>query len=126
MEQKRVSFKVAKAIKEAGYNELCDMYYHILDDEYESKMSLEMTGDGSHSFLNSLNQYRCAAPYVLDVWLWLWRKKGIEILASGGIIVRGKGKIEVKSLYDYPNDPDEAIAAAIEYLVDNDLLKKYG
>lgn len=71
MEQKRVSFAVAKAIKEAGYNEPCDMYYHIYDDEYDSEMSLEMTGNGCKDFVNNLNRYRCAAPTYMEVWLWL-------------------------------------------------------
>lgn len=40
---KRVNFEVVKALKEAGYNESYDMYYHIYDDAYESEMSLEMS-----------------------------------------------------------------------------------
>lgn len=126
MEQKRVSFKVAKAIKEAGYDYPCDMYYHMYDDEYDSEMSIEATGDGSRSFLNSLNQFRCAAPFVTDVWLWLWREKQACI---GILFDEGNCAVEIWSnksfLRDFENkfDPEEAIIAAIEYLVDNDLIK---
>ena len=123
MGQKRVSFKVAKAIKEAGYNEPCDMYYHIYDDEYESEMSLEATGDGSHSFLNSLNHYRCAAPSALDVWLWLWREKDIKIVVSPNCLCIWIGLKYVNLDSKLTNDPKEAIITAIEYIVDNNLIK---
>lgn len=137
---KRVSFKVAKALKEAGYNEPCDMYYHIYDDsdivdgEYESQMSLEATGDGCQSFLNALNHYRCAAPYAFEVWLWLEKDKGTIIHPDSTYVEDGTVKYatithldqedfhSVGSKFKYDSS-EEAIIAAIEYLVDNNLLK---
>ena len=112
MEQKRVSYKVATALKEAGYPQIGEYWYD---------------GSGlccySESDLDELQNHFYAAPYALEVWLWLWRKKGIKILPTGGIIVQGKGKLETNNLYNYPNDPEDAIISAIEYLVDNDLIK---
>lgn len=129
MEQKRVSLEVAKAIKEAGYNEPCDMYYHIYDDAYESEMSLEMTGNGCKDFINSLNRYRCAAPTYFDVWLWRYKKICLEVeklYAHESYIQRGCvcGTEQCGGFYT-PEvaDPEEAIIAAIEYLCENDLIK---
>lgn len=74
----------------------------------------------------------CACPLAMEVWLWLWRDKNI--------------RFDVEDLWDatlsYPergcasntnqlggictqesSDPEEAIIAAIEYLVDNKLFK---
>lgn len=70
--------------------------------------------------------------YYIEVWLWLWREKGI--------------RFDVENLWDaefsYPergcasntnqlggictpevSDPEEAIIASIDYLVDNGLIK---
>lgn len=63
MELKRVSFKVAKAIKEAGYPQYgsCEEFYdscgHIVD-----KMC-------------HISKLIYPRPTYLKVWLWLWRKK---------------------------------------------------
>lgn len=92
---KRVSLKVAKAIKEAGY------YFSTEVNEYFTKYF----------------------PTYLDVWLWLWREKEIRIEAKYHFDDNGEccwtnGYIDV----DY-TDPEEAIIAAIEHLVENDLIK---
>ena len=62
-------------------------------------------------------------PAYLDVWLWLWREKKKRIHTRyyyGGLAVS-------ESSSDYGSishaDPEEAIIAAIEYLVENDLIK---
>lgn len=123
MGQKRVSFEVAKAIKEAGYNEPCDMYYHIYDSVYDSQMSLEMTGNGCADFLNSNNHYRCAAPCALDVWLWLWREKKIETeIYNDGVGLTAQIRIQGRPQF-FIKDPEEAIIAAIEYLAEKSLIK---
>lgn len=130
MEQKRVSFEIAKVIKEAGYNEPCDMYYHIYDDVYESEMSLEMTGNGCKDFINSLNRYRCAAPTYFDVWVWLWRVKKCYIQPD--LCFRDNNESAFVTIDKVNNvaivnsasqDPEESIIKAIEYLCENDLIK---
>lgn len=103
MEQKRVSFNVAKAIKEAGYPQ----------DECEE---LKMRGLPEHIDI----------PTYFDVWLWLWRKKKIYI-----DICSEYGKIDVSIWYEDNEyyyecdftDPEEAIIEAIDYLVTNNLIK---
>lgn len=127
MEQKRVSFKVAKAIREAGYNEPCDMYYHIYDSVYDSQMSLEMTGNGCADFLNSNNHYRCASPSYFDVWAWLSDKKHIFIDVKHHCINCVEAYVETKicdkgCVFNTDNVED-GIAKAIDYLVDSDLIK---
>lgn len=108
MEQKRVSFKIAKAIKEAGYPQELPptpvwYYYH----------------DGSLRYGALDSDDKCEAPYVMSVWLWLWREKKINVTPeydqiSGLFSSCGVSERE---------DPEEAIIAAIDYLVDNNLLK---
>ena len=107
---KRVSFKVATALKEAGYPQIGEYWYD---------------GSGlccySESDLDELQNHFYAAPYVLEVWLWLWREKGIIIkitqctsyVSIGNKLFSGVPK----------KDPEEAIIATIECLVDNNLIK---
>lgn len=98
---KRVSFKVAKAIKEAGYPQD------------------ELKNPNSHWFYDEETKCDILRVTYLEVWLWLWREKKICINCN-------------YDKYNFPpmwwcnnenplyfNDPEEAIIAAIEYLVDN-------
>ena len=122
MEQKRVSFKVAKAIKEAGYpQEWNDTEYYYTENG-ELKRCDDYEGNSIENIMYN-QRYAVPAPFALDVWLWLWREKKKRIHTRdyyGGLAVS-----ESSSSYDSVNysDPEEAIIAAIEYLVDNDLLK---
>lgn len=138
MEQKRVSFGVAQAIKEAGYPQgLHEMYvYAICNHRNSGAMPHYKEGELlSPSELDECNYCESdliVAPTYLDVWLWLWREKGI--------------RFDIEDLWDvelsYPergcasntnqlggictpevSDPEEAIITAIEHLVDNKLLK---
>lgn len=102
MGQKRVSLKVAKAIKEVGYpqdyEEIC-----YFDDNME---------------------IICKCPRCIDVWLWLWVEKNIKLSIEPNedeaeCFTTDLGKLISK----FGNEPEEAIAEAIEYLVDNDLIK---
>lgn len=103
---KRVSFEVAKALKEADYPQ----------DEY-----------GHHYYLNGVSCYgvlednNIYAPTYLDVWLWLWREKKsiIQVLFDGEWYCQSTTANQAFS----SSDPEEAIIAAIEYLVDNNLIK---
>lgn len=139
MELKIVSFKVAKAIKEAGYDVICDYGYCVTDgipclvkteEEWERHA---INNSDMQDFLACTCQQvegkdDCTAPTYLEVWLWLCREKKIKISAEiwhdkpnnwGSII---EGDTFYKELHGY-NDPEEVIIAAIEYLIDNDLIK---
>lgn len=99
----RVSFKVAKAIREAGYPQ-----------NYEKD-----------SYTN-LNGGIWVKPTYMEVWLWLWKEKGIFIDVD-----HRRNEIVSVTIYTtddyitelYENTPEEAIIAAINYLVENDLIK---
>lgn len=105
---KRVSFKVAKALKEAGYPQgsYCPQY--------------KENGEPENGFTD-LGEGCIYAPYYLDVWLWLWREKGIALDPDE---VGNDWYIDsaILPMETYP-DPEEAIIAAIEYLVNSNLIK---
>lgn len=66
---KRVSFKAAVSLKELGFNEGCDAYYHIYDDIADCENSLELLE--KKDFFNDKNKYRVAAPSIKQVIEWL-------------------------------------------------------
>lgn len=110
---KRISFKAAKALKEVGYPQNYAFNVSVYDKEGKEVA----IGDTDIP----LNCDAILAPTYLEVWLWLWREKHIAVEADysfanddwfdGGIC---------GSKF---NDPEEAIVAAIEYMVDNNLIK---
>lgn len=117
--QKRVSFKVAKALKEAGYPQ----YFEGWED-----YGYFMNGNNPQIYNHDENDcpmyyhLLCVAPTYLDVWLWLWREKEIKV----SIDIACNTITKVKDDYwlaDGNAGPEEAIEKAIEYLVDNKLLK---
>lgn len=130
MNMKRVSFKVAKILKEAGYPQ----------DQTVS----HYTSWGELVYYGIAGEDGFDVPTYFDVWLWLWREKKYRILLSAsnqrwnevhGIVDGVNGIVETswyKGLpgYDATNhnanhiDPEEAIEAAIEFLVNNSNLIK--
>lgn len=122
MEQKRVSFKVAKAIKDAGYPQdnvpITEIGWYNIARVYTKQLPTYWEGD--HRFV-------AIAPTYLDVWLWLWRDKRFAIPAdyfgydndywSSCVPISGN-----RFEFFEPHDPEEAIIAAIEYIVDHNLL----
>lgn len=113
---KRVSCKVAKAIKEAGYPQ-----------EYSKNPFYTCEGllkDITNVHLSDKIELFCSAPSYLEVWLWLWREKGlsIEVIkdSCGDCIVLYGGCLEDAKEAE---DLEEAIIAAIECLAENDLIK---
>lgn len=113
--KKRVSIEVAKALKEAGY----PLEIKTIEDA-------ENLGWQGKAFF--VGMATCALlPYVMDVWLWLWREKGIKIVAEP----RQKVFVYIKTaFYGLPKefasvfeDPEEAIEKAIEYFITNNLIK---
>lgn len=118
---KRVSFPVAKALKEAGYpQELKEgtIFYaeNGLMDKYDSDL------------YELFDPMYCVCPYTMEVWLWLWREKKISIdvdylhgifwgtFTFGEYVKNDDGEPEHA-------DPEDAIVSAIEYLVKNNLIK---
>lgn len=75
-----------------------------------------------------------AAPTYLEAWLWLWRKKKISVgincdedsrLEKHWYTTAEKLTGEIGAFTDevFFSDPEEAIIAAIEWLVRNNLIK---
>lgn len=88
---KRVSSEVAKYLKEVGYPQgIC---YNLL--------------------------YEVDEPTYLEVQFWLWREKDIRIV-PGNLTCFIWQDTEYTVIETAYSDPEEVIAAAIEYLVDND------
>lgn len=108
---KIVSFEVAKALKEAGYPQEGDWWY-------------SQDGDDLSDCLMP-NYQEFYAPTYLDAWLWLWRekKKWIDIIYSldedGWTFGQNPSPCDC-GLY---SDPEEAIEAAIDYIVASKRLK---
>ena len=139
----RVSFKVAKAIKEVGYPQdpNCDKYvtepckgryiWYTPNPDYTSKgddddlYDFEVGEYVDHEMYNVSVAHSVVAPTYLEVWLWLWRekKKCIEVCFSldegNWTFMQNPSPCDC-GLY---NDPEEAVIAAIEYLVDANLIK---
>lgn len=104
---KRVSYRIAKAIKKAGYpQEDCDGYLN------------------KYGAVDAYLGYNIARPTYLDVWLWLWGEKRIEIEVLNDGIGGLLAQIRIQSRPSFfKKDPEEAIIAAIEYLADNNLIE---
>lgn len=107
---KRVSFEVAKYLKEIGYPQEIWKYCWFYNESGEL-LNISITG-----------YYGIPAPTYLEVWLWLWREKKIYIgLEAESYPHDG---MCVPSYIDAPySDPEDALIAAIEYLVNNKILK---
>lgn len=97
---KRVSFEVAEYIKKIGYPQDYIEYYYDYNECMQKR---------DKCYVNC----QCVAPTYLEVWLWLWREKGTPIHIDYSFC-----RVDVNI-----NDPEEAIITAIEYLVNNNLIK---
>lgn len=131
----RVSFKVAKVIKEAGYPQgdrnsgLMSVYaLEDRDDNYipYTRIGKLTTNYHCQTYFNDIPF--AVAPTYLEVWLWLWREKKICINCNYdkyNMLPMWWCTDEDGINYSAPNydDPEEAIIATIEYLVDNHLIK---
>lgn len=124
---KRVSFNVAKAIKEAGYPQgwECDEHYCL---ESEGEYGYQI---GDLVSVNTIHK-NClevvSAPTYMEVWIWLWREKKICINCNYdkyNLPPMWWCNNEDRINYNSPNfdGPEEAIIGAIEYLVDKNLIK---
>ena len=114
MNQKLVSFEVARAIKEKGYPQghtaRCYDKNGVLCDWYKADALFD-------------------APIITDVWLWLWREKKLYIQTDLCFWQDETSFISIDRInnialvHSASNDPEEAIASAIEYLVEYHLIK---
>ena len=124
MEQKLVTYKVAKALKEAGYPQGLTTYRYLTKEtEYFNEGTL-MDSFGVIAYVDNTAD---ATTYI-DAWLWLWREKGIMIdtLRIEDCVEVSVYTDDLECLYIYDQvypDPEEAIANAIDYLVENNLIK---
>ena len=140
---KRVSFEVAKAIKKAGYHEICHYYYSDgYDDEDNPEHEFVLCAACIPTFVQDWNDTNkhpeydkdhkeywrnvWSAPTYFETWLWLWREKGIQIpvgVDSATIWMPGNdGNMHNRGFFKN-DDPEEAIIEAIDYLIENDLIK---
>lgn len=114
MKQKPVSYEVAKALKEAGYPQKNnDLYYNE---------NGTVRCCSPHTFTVT---YAC--PTYIDTMLWLWREKDIQIDIVSTfeqtcfVAVWKSGNRIFSQCKNIA--PEEAIAKAIDYLVENNLIK---
>lgn len=129
---KRVSFEVAKAIKEVGYPQdyRTDIYYSN-ESEDASGYGYQEGDEISYDAVRKNQIEAIAAPTYLEVWLWLC-DKGIVFYPAmysahnpSGWSCYYRDNIRIIDLdtFGVYNNPEEAIIAAIEYLVTNNLIK---
>lgn len=131
-DMKRVSFKVAKAVEQAGYkqdvnDENEDEIYVVFSDEPDNPItyqSAKIQGYLRQSYLNKRGIEYCFCPTYLEVWLWLWREKKIHIDVDSDCNGDGALSFDYKTREAHEaNDPEAAIEKAIKYLVENNLIK---
>lgn len=109
MKQKRISFKVAKAIKVAGY-----------PFEYNDCNLIDICGCDYNKWKYWSRFINCT---YLDVWLWLWKTNKVYLkIEKHYLVVWFDDKEELKH-FTINKSPEKAISDAIDYLADNDLIK---
>lgn len=119
MEQKIVSFEVAKAIKDAGYPQGYTSQCYLTSDHNQFYHKGQIVDEVDE--WRSLTVHLADIPTYLDVWLWLWREKRIWLQVRH----MGNGnwfKCWAVTGQNF-SDPEEAVVSAIEYLVDRNLIK---
>lgn len=123
---KRVSFEVAKYLKEIGYPQgwECDEHYCLESEgEYGYQIGSLVSANTIHK--NALDAM--SAPTYLEAWLWLWREKKIyiDIDCSDSYTSVASMLLKGRNFFDFfeKDDPEEAIIEAIEHVVKNNLIK---
>lgn len=92
-----INLKLAKLLKEKGYNNPCSHYYeHALTSRIDGETGNNTGAFGwekgethlhSHYFINNIkgvdfsdnNWYMCAAPTIAEVIDWIYEKKGVWV-----------------------------------------------
>lgn len=115
---KRVSHEVIRALKKAGYKFTPIQSSFFVDD--------------TNAWYSEEDAELYSLPYAMEVWLWLWREKKIYIntgitngytFAVVSSSTSETGRIVKIDKDFYAQDPEDAIIAAIEFLVEHKLLK---
>lgn len=120
-----VTYEISQKLKEKGFNEPCYGYYHLNGGDD----SFEFCGNDSFDFLNSLNRFRIAAPFISQVLKWLREETKINVnmrlYKENGwyyTIQNYKGEPLYSQLTNtdelYPSY-EEAVLAGIEYVLNN-------
>jgi hypothetical protein len=103
-----VNFKLAKLLKEKGFDEVCQKWYSV-----EGGLYYQDEFDNNRGFIPVCE---CEAPTIAEVVMWLYEKHGIWISVyrvDDSTIFR-----HCFSNVDF-NTPTEAYEAAIEYTLNN-------
>lgn len=115
---KRVSFKVAQALKKAGYPQVLEYWKYLEDNTYWYYPDGKLEKKGNVPDYIDISKLTFDPTY-LEVWLWLWKEKNIQLQPSQKIVYIWPNGI----LIDNISDVEDGIITAINYLVDNDLIK---
>lgn len=126
---KIVSFKAAKALKEAGYPQGLSNYLYNEDGYKKAGSLLTLSSRYECEQWNLDTSTKIDAPYASDVWIWLWREKKIiiDVGSNERGILASIWTSEMDKIWDNMSinytDPEEALIAGINYLIDNDYIK---
>lgn len=126
----KVSFNVAKAIKEAGYPQVLEYWKYLEDNTYWYYPDGKLEKKGNVPDYIDISKLTFA-PYIMEVWMWLWREKGLFIkvypvvdkFSFSILFIEDDAWENCGNIISEYVDPEEAIIAAIEYIVNNDLIK---
>lgn len=113
---KRCSFNVAIALKEAGYPQGITRDVYVIKADGWTYIDYPV-GVCISSSVALPQDYIADIPYYMDVWLWLWREKKAYIELVHDVVDDC-----ADTGFGQGQDPEEAIIAAIEHIVDNNLL----
>lgn len=120
---KKVSFEVAKTIKKVEYPQgNTDECY--LTANHNEFYKIGQIVDNADREWAVLTKHLADAPTYFEVWTWLWQEKDIHIeIIDSKITKQCYATINDEKDTILFNSVEEAIIAAIEYLVENDLIK---
>lgn len=113
-QQKRVTFKIAKALKKAGYPQ--DI---LIDNKIFDIRTQDITSNLNYLAIYGDDGYYISAPTYLDVWLWLSEEKNIYISPKHDFNDNNENVWTNGWTTDTYKDPQSAIIAAVEYIITN-------
>ena len=137
---KIVPFELAQRLKEVGYTESSMLnYVYAIEDRiltFTSGAHIEVKRGEKLNALKAIELLGIDGPIIeaptyIDVWLWLWRKKKfpISLLCDEHPLImkwyphaEKTGEIGAFTKNIFFDDPEEALAEAIDYLFENNLV----
>lgn len=75
-----VSLEVAKLLKEKGFDEYCEAYYHLCQNDATEEECFEIAPN--KDFKNSNNKFRVGAPSLYEAQKWLREVHNIDVLPT--------------------------------------------